>query len=81
MTNNSLLHNSGEDFCDGNGAEVRKPVLLSLVLGLVLEAPRGQVFKSLVLVLVLVLLGPVLVLVLVLPKRSCTGLEIERTEK
>ena len=60
-------------------------MLLSLVLGLVLEAPRGQVFKSLVLVLVglvlvlagevlvlvLVLLGPVLVLVLVLQKRSC----------
>ena len=33
-----------------------------MVLGLVLEAPRGQVFKSLVLVLVLV--GLVLVLVL-----------------
>ena len=59
------------------GLEQQQP----LVLGLVLEAPRGQVFKSLVLVLVLVLLGPVLVLVLVLPKRSCTGLEIERTEK
>ena len=44
-----------------------------MVLGLVLEAPRGQVFKSLVLVLVglvlvlvLVLAGEVLVLVLVL---------------
>ena len=61
-------------FCIGVMGDLH--IIISVVvLGPVIEAPRRQVFKSLV--LVLVLLGPVLVL----PKKVLHLLEIERTEK